>query len=178
MMNLNVVTDASYFAIGAHRKQKRKDGAPYELHLAAVADWCRWAGLGQEVVAAAWLHDVLEDTDWTYDDLVIYFGERVAHLVLEVTDAAKPEDGNRAVRVAINREHLAHASPEGMSIKLADLIDNTTTIVAVDPNFARVYLREKEELLPHLHLGHAGLYDKACDVLNEALEKLGMNNRN
>lgn len=177
---MGVVRDASYFAIGAHGKQKRKDGAPYELHLAAVADWVRWAGLKEEVVAAAWLHDVLEDTAFEHPDLVMYFGADIAGLVLEVTDQATKElmpESNRATRVAINRQHLTEASPDGMSIKLADLIDNTATIIEVDQNFARVYLREKEELLPHLHLGNAKLYEKACDVLNAALEKLGMNYR-
>lgn len=171
----NVVAKAAVFAMEAHIGQKRKDGADYWRHLASVADLVRWAGLDDEVIAAAWLHDVLEDTSVQYSAISAEFGPRIALLVAEVTDAAKPEDGNRAVRVAINRAHLAKASPDGMSLKLADLIDNTQTIVRVDPNFARVYLREKELLLPHLFKGNSKLYDRACDVLFIALESLGMN---
>lgn len=174
-MEQNVVAKAAVFAMEAHLGQRRKDGEDYWRHLANVADLVRWAGLDEEVIAAAWLHDVLEDTPVKYSAISAEFGPRIALLVAEVTDAAKPEDGNRATRVAINRAHLAKASPDGMSLKLADLIDNTKTIVEVDPNFARVYLREKEQLLPYLYKGNTALYNKACDVLFEALESLGMN---
>ncbi len=89
------------------------------------------------------------------------FGEGVARLVHEVTDVSRKEHGNRAARKALDRQHLAAASPEGMTIKLADLISNTQSITQHDPNFAKVYMREKAELLPMLERGNADLLARA-----------------
>jgi len=60
---------------------------------------------------AAWLHDTVEDTPCTLDDVRNMCGEEVAVLVEMLTDTSKPEDGNRAARKAIDREHTAKASP-------------------------------------------------------------------
>jgi (p)ppGpp synthase/HD superfamily hydrolase len=61
------------------------------------------------MIAAAWLHDVVEDTPVTLEDLHSEFGEGIAELVEALTDISRPEDGNRRKRKAIDREHLAHA---------------------------------------------------------------------
>ena len=79
-------------------------------------------------------------------------------------DVSRPKDGNRAVRKAKDRAHLARASAEGKSIKLADLVSNTRSIVAHDPNFSVVYLREKRALLPFLTEGDAGLFALATEL--------------
>lgn len=96
------------------------------------------------------------------------FGERVALLVIEVTDVSRLEDGNREVRKRLDREHLARSSHEGATIKLADLIDNTCSIVTYDKGFARSYLREKEALLEVLKHGHAELWGRAHETLQAA----------
>jgi hypothetical protein len=157
-------------------KQRKYTGEPYHVHLKEVADLVEKAGLDHETVAAAWLHDTLEDTPTTKDELRQHFGDRVANLVDEVTDRSQMmftqrPDGrwvdkegktvNRPTRKAIDREHLKNASPEGKSIKLADLVSNTHSIVARDPGFARTYLQEKAALLPHLREGHPELYAMA-----------------
>lgn len=150
------------FAAAAHDGQRRKyTGEPYILHPIAVARLVESVGLDEEVVAAALLHDVIEDTQFGYVDIWARFGQRVADLVNEVTDVSKPSDGNRAVRKALDREHLAKASPEGMSIKLADLIDNTKSITIHDPDFARVYMREKKALISLLRAGNVTLFVQA-----------------
>ena len=102
------------------------------------------------MVAAALLHDVLEDTDVTFDLLVEQFGSEVADLVLWLTDVSKPEDGNRSTRKALDRQHSAAAPAAAQTVKVADLISNTRSIVAHDPNFSKVYLEEKRLLLDML----------------------------
>ena len=89
----------------------------------------------EDMMAAAWLHDVLEDTPTTYDDVRELVSENVADLVLQLTDISRPEDGNRAIRKGMDRDHLAKASPEAQTIKLADLIDNAKSIIDVSTQF-------------------------------------------
>jgi hypothetical protein len=86
-------------------------------------------------------------------------------LVLNLTDASRPQDGNRKARKAIDRERLAHAPVSAKTIKLADLIDNASSIVEHDKNFARIYLAEKEALLEVLDDGDPTLLALACETL-------------
>ena len=74
---------------------------------------------------------------------------------------SKPEDGNRATRKAIDREHTAQAPAEAQTIKLADLISNSKSIMAHDPDFAVTYLAEKRLLLEVLTKGDPGLHAEA-----------------
>lgn len=174
-MASKLVAAAAKFAQKAHSGQTRKyDGEPYWTHLNEVAELCRWAGLRDEVIAAAWLHDTIEDTPVTFEDIENKFGRVVADLVLEVTDQSKPGDGNRAVRKEIDRKHVANASPDGQSIKLADLTSNTRSIVSRDPNFARLYLVEKERMLPALTKGSSKLFELANKTLADAKAQLGI----
>lgn len=157
-----LVARARAFATHAHAAQRRKyTGEPYIVHPEEVARIVADAGLPEAVIAAAWLHDVVEDCGVTGGELESEFGAEVARLVLEVTDVSRPEDGNRATRKALDRDHLASASAEGQSIKLADLISNTVSIVERDPHFATVYLREKRDLLEILTRGHPDLHRRA-----------------
>ncbi|WP_020476280.1 HD domain-containing protein [Zavarzinella formosa] len=161
------------FAIAAHRGQTRKyTGEAYVVHCSNVGRIVAEHTNDQEMIAAALLHDVLEDTNLTGEELRGIFGDRVTDLVLEVTDVSHPRDGNREKRKALDREHLARSSPEGATIKLADTIDNTESIAIHDPNFARVYLGEMDKVLPLLRHGDARLWDRAERTLQMAQEKL------
>jgi guanosine-3',5'-bis(diphosphate) 3'-pyrophosphohydrolase len=117
------------------------------------------------MIAAAYLHDVVEDTPVTLEAIELEFGAEVARLVEELTDVSRPEDGNRKTRKAIDREHSAAASPEGQTIKLADLIDNSETITKHDPDFAKVYMREKRALLEVMSDGDRDLQARAWAIL-------------
>lgn len=154
-------------ATQSHGDQKQKyTGLPYIVHPIAVAGLIEKAfnidGENRDhielVTAAAVLHDVLEDTDYTPTRMLRDFGTDITRLVVEVTDVSRPNDGNRAVRKAKDREHLSHASPDAQTIKLADLYDNTSTIMALDPKFGAVYLEEKKLLLPVLKDGNRWLH--------------------
>ena len=99
------------------------------------------------MLAAALLHDTIEDTSVTEADVQKEFGSRIAKLVVELTDISKPEDGNRATRKAMDRDKLAKVSDDAQTIKLADLISNGKDIAINDPKFAKVFLNEKRQLL-------------------------------
>lgn len=135
---------AEHFAMKMHKGQLRKyTETPYFDHVWNVARTIREMGYDDDTVAAAFLHDVMEDCGVTRGELENQFTPRIAELVWWVTDQSKPEDGNRKVRKAIDRAHLAEAPDMAQNIKIADLIDNTSTIVRYDPKFAKVYLVEK-----------------------------------
>ncbi|WP_020474578.1 HD domain-containing protein [Zavarzinella formosa] len=171
--NKSLAVLAFGFAMCAHRRQTRKySGEAYVVHCSNVARIVAEHTDDQEMIAAAILHDVLEDTDVTEEEMREAFGDRVTDLVLEVTDVSRPNDGNREARKSLDREHLARSSPEGATIKLADLIDNMESIAIHDPDFARVYLAEMEKMLPLLRHGEARLWERARRTLQKAQEKL------
>lgn len=167
---------AKLFATAAHAAvgQTRKyTGEPYILHPMAVADLVRGVrAVTDEMLAAAWLHDVVEDTKVTIEQIDAEFGADVAELVGWLTDVSRPEDGNRTTRKALDREHLAAAPAAAQTIKVADLIDNTASIVEHDPSFAVVYLGEKAALLAVLTGADRKLRTKAVEVSEAALAAL------
>lgn len=156
------------FAKEAHVDQKRKyTFEPYINHPVAVANIVASVSNDCGMICAALLHDVLEDTDTTFKDIVdCGLGYPIASLVLELTDMSIPSDGNRAARKEIDRQHLAKASDKAQTVKLADLIDNTSSICAHDPNFAKVYMKEKEKLLEVLFRGDSRLYKRAKGLVD------------
>ena len=165
LADMNVVQKAQVFAIAAHSavQQKRKyTNEPYIVHPAEVAKIVAGVpGSTPDMVAAAWLHDVVEDTGCTYTDIHMAFGIDIATLVGWLTDVSKPEDGNRAVRKAMDRAHTAEAPAEAQTIKLADLISNSKSIMEHDPAFAKTYLEEKRLLLAVMTKGDPGLHAEA-----------------
>ena len=165
LADISIVQKAQIFAIAAHAavQQKRKyTGEPYIVHPAEVARIvAEVEGSTEDMVAAAWLHDVVEDTGVTLTDINLNFGADIAALVGWLTDVSKPEDGNRAKRKAIDREHTAQAPAEAQTIKLADLISNSKSIMQYDPDFAVTYLAEKKLLLEVLTKGDPGLHAEA-----------------
>ena len=165
-----LVYEARRFAITAHRAinhTRKYTGDPYEVHLSSVARLVEEAGGSQQMIAAAWLHDVLEDTDTVYGELETVFGREVADLVAEVTDVSRPRDGNRRQRKTLDREHLAKASPHAQTIKLADLINNAISVIEHDSGFARTFMAEMEQLLEVLDSGDHRLLAEAKSIAAE-----------
>lgn len=157
---------AAKFAAQAHRSQRRKyTNEPYIVHPAEVAEIVRSVPHSPAQLAAAWLHDVIEDCGITEDEISHEFNIYVTSLVKWLTDVSKPEQGNRAVRKAIDRGHTALSPPEAKTIKLADLISNSRSIVQYDPGFAKVYLEEKRLLLEVLREGDSELYRQASEYV-------------
>jgi (p)ppGpp synthase/HD superfamily hydrolase len=143
------IKEAIEFCKAAHGEQKRKyTGEPYYTHCFEVASLVLLAGGNSDMVMAALLHDVLEDTETTCSELLYHFGDAVASAVMVLTDHPYIEGGpNRAERKRLDRERLAKADFWVTVIKCADIISNTGTIVKHDPDFAKVYLPEIKELL-------------------------------
>jgi hypothetical protein len=171
----DLVQRAMRYATEAHGRidQRRKyTRQPYDVHLRAVAELVGTVTDDEETLAAAWLHDVVEDTPATFQDVEREFGPGVRALVAEVTDVSRPGDGNRAARRAIDCEHLALASPRAQTIKLADLIDNCRDICSNDEGFGRVFVTEMAALLDVLGRGDGDLYARARDVLRTSARDL------
>lgn len=162
-----MIKKAMEFAMSAHEGQVRKySGEPYIIHPANVAYILSEIYCDDNMIAAAWLHDTVEDTHVTISDIYREFGDDIANLVDDLTDISKPEDGNRSVRKQKELEHTACASERAKTIKLADLIDNTDSILE-DPEFAKIYMAEKRELLKVLVKGDKYLYDKAKQIVDD-----------
>jgi (p)ppGpp synthase/HD superfamily hydrolase len=117
-----------------------------------------------EVVQAALMHDTIEDTQCTYEDIKELLGKRVADLTLELSNPSKPKDGDRATRKAIDHEHLKKISHEGATVKLADILDNVPSIIRYDPRFAKKYVPEKLKSLEVLKHGNKNLWEKAHNL--------------
>jgi (p)ppGpp synthase/HD superfamily hydrolase len=169
LSGFDVVRKAQVYAMAAHASvgQRRKyTNEPYIVHPAEVAKIVAGVpGSTPDMVAAAWLHDVVEDTGCTFTDIHMTFGIDIATLVGWLTDVSKPEDGNRAARKAIDRAHSAEAPAEAQTIKLADLISNSRSIMEHDPAFAKTYLEEKRLLLAVMTRGDAGLHARASEFV-------------
>ena len=139
-------TDALAFAGRAHRNQKRKyDGKSYISHPMSVAGIVmRYIpDYTTEMIHAALLHDVVEDTDTTIEQVNGVFGPKVAEYVNYLTDVSVPSDGNRKFRKNLDAEWNGKGPPESQNIKLADLIHNSVDIQKNDKKFWKLYRLEK-----------------------------------
>jgi len=135
---------AAHAAVGQRRKYTDE---PYIVHPARVAVTVSKCGGTDDMISAAYLHDVVEDTGVSIEDIQDMFGPDVALIVDGLTDVSVPEDGNRAVRKAMDREHSAEATYEAQFVKCADIIDNAGDIGANDPSFNVLYRKEMAMLL-------------------------------
>ena len=164
-MNTALTNKAKTFATAAHAAvgQLRKyTFEPYIVHPTEVASIVATVeGATEAMVAAAYLHDTVEDTGVTIELIREEFGDEVATLVGWLTDVSRPDHGNRAARKAVDRAHTANAPAAAQTIKLADLIANTSSIMQHDEKFAVTYLAEKRQLLEVMTKGDATLMARA-----------------
>lgn len=166
---MNLIEKAREFAREKHAQQKRNyTGEPYFVHLEEVAGIVERAGLSEAAVAAAWLHDVVEDQNVLESELVLLFGQRTAAIVGSLTDMPPTAALNREMRKEIDRQRLGEASSEAQGVKCADLISNTSTIVKHNPGFAKKYLPEKRATLEILTRAPPALLEQAWASLREA----------
>ena len=147
------------FARYAHRGQKRKySDLDYVTHPIEVASRVQDLYDNMNMVAAALLHDVLEDTDVTHSELRVWLheefrpekAEAILLLVVELTDVYTKHNFpflNRKQRKKLEADRLAMVSREAKQIKLIDIEHNSESILQEDPSFAKVFLEEKEYLL-------------------------------
>jgi (p)ppGpp synthase/HD superfamily hydrolase len=192
-MNFLKISRAQAFAHEAHDsiKQIRKySKEPYWVHTDAVAKLVELHGGDDDMICAAHLHDYREDVvtelkiQKRLEELDAFeayyyenFGGQIDHYVVELTDvyisAAYPTLSRR-IRKELERERIAKDSPKSKTIKLADLIHNTSSIVDNDPQFSRTYLSEKWALLPYLKEGNPTLWQIAHDAALAGMMKIGI----
>ena len=135
LTGLRLVSEAADLAARRHTGQQRKGrgNEPYVNHLAEVADLLSIAtdGTDAELVAAGWLHDTIEDTETTREELAQKFGERVAALVVEVTDDMSLPKNERRQKQIVD---APKKSPGAKLIKIADKISNIRARIVAQPN--------------------------------------------
>lgn len=179
---MSIIENAKRIAERAHAHQRRKWGSqpPYIVHPARVAaKVATLSGATDEDVAAAWLHDVIEDVAIPTNTLEEYrqeireaCGEVVLQLVLELTNPTEgPEwaGRSRAEKRAKDWEHLAQISDRAKRIKLCDRLDNISDMGHAPKRLILKYIPESKHLC-----GMCGYVDEGlARELTEAIERLG-----
>lgn len=172
---INAAAALASYAHGSVNQKRKYTNELYIVHPMEVAEIVAGVTNDSHMIAAAWLHDVVEDTPFDLDYIEVFLESYagvskvqawiVGQYVYELTEQSKPEDGNRAARKRIDRDFLARSSPGAATIKLADLISNTSTICEYDPGFAKIYMQEKRDLLDVLKHGNAQLWARANGIV-------------
>jgi (p)ppGpp synthase/HD superfamily hydrolase len=164
--------EALEFARHAHGDQQRKyTKEPYIEHPKRVAETVTTVPHSTAMICAAYLHDVVEDTQVSIKDIERRFGREVAGLVHELTDEYVKENYkhlNRRRQKKLEVERQAKMSTAAKTVKLADVIDNTRDIIKNDRNFARRYIPEMEALIQALQGGNFKLLMRACYEVQRA----------
>jgi (p)ppGpp synthase/HD superfamily hydrolase len=178
---LNKIRD---FADQAHGDQMRKyTPERYIVHPVRVMETLKEYTQDLPVLAAALLHDVLEDTNTTqeqiYDFLKEYMTEneakRTMRLVIELTDVYIKEDYpklNRKKRKALETERVSKTSADSQTIKYADIMDNCNEIVKHDRHFAGVFLSECIKHMKVMDKGDPVLYKRTLELLETRMREL------
>lgn len=171
---MNKIESARMFSVAAHSAtgQKRKfTNLPYQVHPQEVAEILETyaANIDEDMIAACYLHDVLEDTQVQHGTIVHYFGEEVGRLVQGVTNinwpAPKP---SRHDRHEMEVARLRLTCPRTKTIKLADCYANLKDIVIHDPKFAATYIPEKKMLLHEaLKEGDGTLWQMVSNIIED-----------
>lgn len=165
-----VTREAFLIARRAHEGQVRKyTGEPFVEHPIRVALRLHELGEGPHTLAAALLHDVVEDTVVTADELSQRLPDEVVSLVLEVTNPECPTCKNRRARKEKCREHLFRASARGQTLKYSDVLDNIESIAMHDPRFAPTYLMENQSLVEVLTKGREDLREQVVQRIEDLL---------
>lgn len=135
---VEIITKAFNFANQAHKGIKRRSGEPYIMHPIAVASIvCNEIGLGSTSICAALLHDVVEDTDYTVEDIENIFGPKIAQIVNGLTKISGGIFGDRASAQAENFKKLLLTMSNDIRvilIKIADRLHNMRTLGSMLPN--------------------------------------------
>lgn len=181
MSETEIIEYVTNYADKAHGQQMRKyTPERYIVHPVRVMEIVSTYNHDLPVRCAALLHDVLEDTPVTKDELRLELGkvleekeaDRAMQLVVELTDVFVKRDFpklNRGTRKEKEVIRLSETSADAQTIKYADIIDNVNDHLAQDAEFARVYLREARAMLQGMTSGDSVLREKAVALVNESL---------
>jgi (p)ppGpp synthase/HD superfamily hydrolase len=177
MVTFDYHTEVLMFVFNKHHEQKRKgSGEWYVNHLLRVAaTLARW-GMDYHTINVGLLHDSIEDTDATHQELHRLFGKCIADDVLALTDCSK-DLGSRKLRKEVDRARIRESNSVVKNVKLADMMDNMSNILTDMPDFAPKYLEEKRLMIDACREGsHPFLLQQADLVYQETIAKLRSNN--
>jgi (p)ppGpp synthase/HD superfamily hydrolase len=172
------------FADKAHGEQMRKyTPERYIVHPVRVMKICREYTDDITVLAAALLHDVLEDTPVTQEEIHDFLlslmereqAERTVGLVVELTDVYIKEDypqWNRRKRKERETLRLEKTSSDSQTVKYADIIDNSAEIINYDTEFAPLFLHECRAILKKMTQGNPELYKRAIETVDNCIAQL------
>ena len=166
--SVSLIKAAKDFATLKHEGQFRKyTGEPYIVHPEAVANKVQGLGFNAIMVAAAWMHDLIEDTNTTRQEIAARFGDSIGWLVFELTNRSiyAMDRLPRRDRKLLDAAALSKASGAAQTIKVADLIDNSASIIKHDSKFAKVFIREMEYLLDVMTLADQRLVAEARTIV-------------
>lgn len=163
-----LVQRAMLFARDAHAGQfRKKSKLPYITHPIGVAKLVSQATEDPLSIAAALLHDVVEDTAVTNAQVVEAFGRELGELVFYQTAISRPADGNRAARKALDARHYAMGCMRAQTVRVADMIHNLSSDLAgLGEDFAGVYLKEKRFLLSMMVRADSALVEHASNLID------------
>lgn len=173
----DLVQAARLFANGGHYRIEMHRNPAWqgpEVHLKSVAQIVSSVSQDETMIAAAWLHDIVQDTWVTLDVIERKFGSEVARIVGELTPANLPTHEARAAQFAVERQHFASASAAAKTIKIADLIDTCRDLNKRDTASLGRYAAEARELVDVLEEGDAHLLEK----LKRDLQRYNLPNQN
>lgn len=148
-----LIASAFQFAYNLHEGQYRRSGEPYIAHPVAVAGLIRDLGGGSAMIAAGFLHDIVEDTDTTCEDIEEKFGESVRHLVEGVTKLSKFNFSSKTERAAENFRRMFLAMAKDIRVivvKLADRLHNMRTLDHLKPEKQKQIALETREIFAPL----------------------------
>ena len=167
-MNENRINKTKKFGAEKHKGQKRKfGGKPYFTHPTRVADMIEEYTNDEDMIIAAYLHDTIEDTATTYDEILKEFVERVANLVKELTT-----DKNAAAKLGkavYLTEKINKMSNEALTIKLCDRLDNLSGWVNEPEDFVMKYKTQTEYILNNLKRSLSSIHKKLIKEIQRIL---------
>jgi hypothetical protein len=172
------------FADKAHGGQMRKyTPERYIVHPVRVMNICREYTSDVTILAAALLHDVIEDTPVKKEEIREFLltllppeqADRTTHLVVELSDVYVKKDypqWNRRKRKEKETARLEKTSSDSQTVKYADIIDNSAEIINHDTDFAPLFLHECRAILKRLNKGNPELYKRAVETVDSCIAKL------
>jgi len=165
-----LIAAAKEFATKHHSGQTRKfSGKPYISHPSDVAALVEKYGGTPEMVAAAWLHDVVEDTGVSGGELVEIFGDKVANLVEQVTNPPNLDKSKKSEYIA---KKMVNMTPDALTLKLCDRLNNVSDFDTASPKFVSKYAPATKYILDYLENSGLTLTPTQSKIVAAIREKI------